>query len=153
MKRLFLLLSIFVAVSCSKDDEERTSLEVVVKYEYNDTEFLASEDGVVVYLFKEVTIHDGYSPAANGKLVDEETGEEIEFDKKIKTSDGYVLFENLERTTYTVIVDLSESFEDGYVDNEISASSVNLNNQVSKDGGSLEFVFDIWPYSPTDVWK
>ncbi|WP_300441388.1 hypothetical protein [Christiangramia sp.] len=154
MKKIILsIFTLILIVGCTKDESDsKTNLTVRLYYEYENTDYLIGESSTV-YIFDGINIHHGYAPISNGRLIKENTGEEISYSQKFTTSNGSVFIENLDRKTYAVIADMEDTFVDEFSGNKIISTSINLNNQLNQDGGKLDFTFDIWPYEPWTIFN
>ena len=114
--------------------------------------------GADVYLFKDINfaidyINDvHYDNLGNGKIKNKTTGAEISYIKKsISDYIGEVKFEDLPNGTYGVVVDISKFVKDTNLESW-NGISINLpENLPGNENNTLKFVFDIWPYSVTDL--
>lgn len=154
MKKLVLLLLTVSLFSCSGDDatDDLNSIMVSAYIEYEDNEFLVSEE-FPVYYFEGVNLLDGYDLGPNGTLIDEDTGSSIRYTRKLTTTNGIALFEDLPEATHTVLVDMTGTFREDSQVNKMKASAINLSNALNEDGGEIKFTFDIWPWDPSSIYQ
>ena len=152
-KLIFLPFLVLLLANCSKDNPVKTnSLQVEMLVEYENNKLRIREE-IAVYLFEKVNLLNGYTLGQEGKLINETTGAEISYSQKKISSTGTVFFDNLENTTHTIVVDASKTFVEEFSGNKINGSSINLSAPLHKDGGELTFSFDIWPYSPSTIYR
>jgi len=154
MKNL-LLISIFILIlsSCSKtESSDLTTLTITAGLEYgvSNTPYPISGK-FTLYLYEDVSIHDGYVYVGNGTIKQTSTGKVVQYTQKI-TTEVFYIFKDLQRKTYTVFIDGTNLFNDN-VKLKTNGVTVNLNNDLSKDGGEEKFTFNIWPYNPWDIYK
>lgn len=138
-----------------KKEETKTPLAVSVKctntklYSFNP-----SVTGASTYLFPGVNFALGnYDYAGAGKIKNKTTGEVTTY-TEVKTSNsaGTVVFENLSNGPYGVVVDVSAIYKIKTQLTTWNGISINLPESIpGYDNNTLKFVFDIWPYSVTDL--
>lgn len=133
-------------ISCSEENEPEGSIDVAVKYEYengaNDTYPVAAPHSV--YLFEEINFATGpYTYIGQGKIKNDNTGEVVNSVQLNKLESGRTKFEGLEIKTYGVVLDMLDTEIEDF-----TATSINL--KTYSGNGELSFTVDIWPYDPWD---
>ncbi len=126
-------------------------MTISVKVKYSTTDVLPIGKDITLYLFKNVSIHDGYTYAGNGYLKNS-SGVKILYSEKATTSFAFHIFRDLEKTTHTVVVDGADIFNEN-VKTKYQIGSDNLGNDLNTNGGTIDFTWDIWPYKPWDVYQ
>lgn len=165
------MISIFTVVissllisSCSKEDDNTTTLTVYVKCRYSkeyspykrDTAFIY---GANIYLYKDLNfaldIVNGttYDYLGNGKLKNKVTGVEIAYWEKELSASSFTFFKNIPNGTYGVVVDISNWDKEKKLDDNWEGISIRLPENLKgyKYNNALNFVFNIWPYQPLDI--
>jgi hypothetical protein len=158
--RCFLAISViyFIALTFSgcKKEETKTPLTVSVKctnsklYTFNPL-----VTGASVYLFPGVNFALGnFDYVGAGKVKNKTTGDVTTYSEvKTTTSAGTVIFDNLSNGIYGTVADVSTIYKIKTQLSTWNAMSINLPESIPgyADNNTIKFVFDIWPYSVTDL--
>lgn len=148
-KLIFGLMAVIVLWSCEK--EEKLSSILVRPTYYNTSEnlegYLVAND-IPVYLFKNVSWHDGYTYNGEGYLKNTSTNALIKYDEIDTLTTGSVRFERLELKTHTVVIDFLGTKIENW-----NTISVNLGNIINREKKEVivETEVDIWPYMPWEL--
>lgn len=148
-KLIFGLMAVVVLWSCEK--EENLSSILVRPTYYNTSEnlegYLVAND-IPVYLFKNISWHDGYTYNGGGYLKNTSTNALIKYDETDTLTSGSVWFEDLKMVTHTIVIDFTETKIDNWI-----MSSINLGNSINREKGRGEInnEVDIWPYMPWEL--
>ncbi len=157
--KISITLLALIIISCfteCKKENNTTTLTVSVKCENKHLyTFQPLISGADVYLFKDINfaidyvngIH--YDYLGNGKLKNKTTGAEISYYKKsTSNSIGEASFEALQNGIYGVVADITKFVKGTSLE---SWNGVSINLPAPLSNNTVEFVFDIWPYSVTDL--
>lgn len=107
--------------------------------------------GANVYLYKGINAINHiatYTYVGNGVVKNVITGTLIQPSQTKTSVTGYVSFTGLASGSYSVVVDIS-NLDTGHKVSDWNLDSINVPEPLS--GNTIDFVFDIWPYSVTDI--
>ncbi|MEI7423574.1 MAG: hypothetical protein WCK18_15835 [Prolixibacteraceae bacterium] len=152
--RLLILLAVLLFFGCTKE-ETKTPLTVWVKctnsklYSFNPL-----VTGASVYLFPGVNFATtNFEYLGAGKIKNKSTGEILTY-TQMKTSSSVkaIVFEDLSNGIYGTVADVSTLYKIKTQLSTWNGASINLPESLQNyDNNTVEFVFDIWPYSVTDL--
>ncbi len=152
MNKFLLLAAFFLAIASCKKETATYPLTVSVKCKNTALySFQPLVTGATVYLFDNINFNlptiGTWDYVGSGQLKNKASGALVSYSKIVKSSSsGVVVFDGLSGSLYSVVADISSVTKIKRGANDWAGSSINPTTS-----SSLDLVFDIWPYSMTDL--